>query len=238
MVENIKLFLQSETFLLQLELFLRIIIAVFCGAFVGYERTNRGKEAGIRTHTIVAVASCLMMIISQYGFNDFFENFKTSSIDLKLDPSRVAAQIVTGIGFLGAGMIFIQKNVVTGLTTAAGIWAVAGIGMAIGSGMYFMGIICTGVIVVVQFIMHKSAKFTGSQAESRMSFVIKDDDKELGELLDEIRKSDVEIVEIGYDKRGDNMTEVNILAHHNQNIDKSKLLNIIYENKNITSAKL
>lgn len=151
--------MQNTDFLLETELFIRIILALVCGAVIGYERNNRGKGAGLRTHSIVAIASCLMMIISQYGFNGFFAAFDNPEVKLSLDPARIAAQIVSGIGFLGAGMIFIQKNVVTGLTTAAGIWATAGIGMAIGAGMYFIGIVSTVIIYLVQVLLHAKSKW-------------------------------------------------------------------------------
>jgi len=103
-----------------LEHILRVLIAGLGGAIIGYERSSRQKEAGIRTHFIVAVGSSLMMIISKYGFTDM-GNWNNVS----LDPSRVASQIVSGVGFLGAGTIFMNKQKVKGLTTAAGIWATA-----------------------------------------------------------------------------------------------------------------
>lgn len=128
------------------EYFIRLFIAVVCGFIIGYERKNRNKEAGIRTHVIVTVASCLMMMISKYGFQDLAA--------AKFDGSRIASQIVSGIGFLGAGMIFVHKNSIKGLTTAAGIWATSGIGMAIGAGMYFVGIITTVLVVFLQVFLH------------------------------------------------------------------------------------
>lgn len=120
----------------------RILVAGTCGFAIGYERKNRAKGAGIRTHFIVAASAALMMIISIYGFGGVG------------DPSRMAAQIVSGVGFLGAGMIFVQKQTVTGLTTAAGIWATSGIGMAIGAGMYFVGIFTTVLLILAQLFMH------------------------------------------------------------------------------------
>ena len=122
----------------------RIVLAGICGFAIGYERKNRAKGAGIRTHFIVATSAALMMVISKYGFLDVGGG----------DPARLAAQIVSGVGFLGAGMIFVQKQTVTGLTTAAGIWATSGIGMAIGAGLYMVGIATTVVIVVAQIFLH------------------------------------------------------------------------------------
>lgn len=129
---------------------LRLLISIICGLVIGFERKNRNKEAGIRTHVVVAVASCLIMIISKYGFGDLASD--------RFDGSRIASQIVSGIGFLGAGMIFVHKNSVKGLTTAAGIWATSGIGMAIGAGMYFVGIVTTVLIVILQVFLHVNFK--------------------------------------------------------------------------------
>ena len=117
---------------------LRLFIAGVLGAVVGLDREYRAKEAGYRTHFLVSLGSELIMIVSQYGFQQvILEN------SVSLDPSRVAAQVVSGIGFIGAGTIIIQKQFVRGLTTAAGIWATAGIGLAIGAGMYGIGVAAT-----------------------------------------------------------------------------------------------
>lgn len=137
----------------------RVIIAGICGIVIGYERKSRAKEAGIRTHFIVASAAALMMIISKYGFSDLFKLAAATDGNLKLDPSRVASSIVSGVGFLGAGMIFVQKYTIKGLTTAAGIWATAGIGMAIGAGLYITGTLFTVVIYFAQVILHRDSKF-------------------------------------------------------------------------------
>ncbi len=132
----------------------RIFLACMCGFIVGFERKNRSKEAGIRTHCVVASAAALMMIVSKYAFFDVVQSDLFPGVDIRLDPSRVASTIASGIGFLGAGMIFIHKSTVTGLTTAAGIWATSGIGMAMGAGMYFIAICATVIVVTVQVIFH------------------------------------------------------------------------------------
>ncbi|MBQ6907821.1 MAG: MgtC/SapB family protein [Clostridia bacterium] len=140
----------------QIHYILRIILASFCGLLIGFERKNRAKEAGIRTHCVVACAACLMMIISKYGFEDLNIVGLTAR---GADPSRIASQVVSGVGFLGAGMIFVHKNTIKGLTTAAGIWATSGIGMAIGSGMYFVGVFSTILILVIQITLHMNTNF-------------------------------------------------------------------------------
>lgn len=130
---------------------LRMIIAGCCGFVIGLERKNRSKEAGVRTHAVVACASALMMVISKYGFTDTAANIAGMR---GADGARIAAQVVSGIGFLGAGMIFVHKNTITGLTTAAGVWATAGVGLAIGAGMYVVGICAAFIIVLTQIILH------------------------------------------------------------------------------------
>lgn len=122
---------------------LRLFVAGAMGVLIGLERECRAKEAGYRTHFLVALGSALMMIVSQYGF---MEVLKTDLI--RLDPSRIAAQVVSGIGFIGAGTIILQKQIVRGLTTAAGIWATSGIGLAVGAGMYAVGISATLLVLL------------------------------------------------------------------------------------------
>lgn len=137
--------LENNLIFLNLEFFLKIFLATCMGAIIGFERKNRNKEAGIRTHSIVCLASALIMIVSKYGFFDVKD----------FDAARVAAQVVSGIGFLGAGLIFVKNNTLSGLTTAAGVWATAGIGLAMGAGIYFVAIFGTVMIVIVQVLMHK-----------------------------------------------------------------------------------
>lgn len=143
-----------------LHLLFRMIVACVCGFVIGYERKNRAKDAGIRTHCIVAVASAMMMIVSKYGFNDMIESIEFLNADVRLDPSRMAQGIVTGVGFLGSGLIFHQRGSTQGLTTAAGIWATSGIGMALGAGMYRIGVFTTIIMLVIQYLLHARNRFT------------------------------------------------------------------------------
>lgn len=138
-----------------LEFLIRILVSCACGACIGYERTKRLKEAGIRTHIIVCCAAALTMIISKYGFVDMAVEGVFYPGTHSTDPARLAAQIISGVSFLGAGIIFRNGSSVRGLTTAAGIWATAAIGLAIGAGMYVIGLIGTLIIAVIQIIMHR-----------------------------------------------------------------------------------
>ena len=142
-------FLENISRMTQWEYLLRIMVACLCGGAIGIERTLRQKDAGFRTHVIVALGSALMMIVSKYGF---FDVIGYDSVNL--DASRVAANIITGISFLGAGMIFVRGGTIKGLTTAAGIWSTAAVSMAIGGGMYFIGIASTMLLVLIQIVFH------------------------------------------------------------------------------------
>lgn len=130
----------------QLRLLISLLLAAILGFSIGLERKFRAKEAGIRTHTIVCFGSSLMMLISIYGFGE------------GADPARIAAQIVAGVGFLGAGIIVYRKNEVHGLTTAAGVWTTAGIGMACGGGLWLVAIGATALLIFFQWLFHRNWK--------------------------------------------------------------------------------
>ena len=124
---------------------IRVVVACLCGGLIGLERTKRLKEAGIRTHIIVALGATLIMVVSKYGFSDV----------VGADASRIASNVITGVSFLGAGVIFVRGGSVKGLTTAAGIWATAAIGLALGAGMYTVGVLCTALMILLQIALHK-----------------------------------------------------------------------------------
>ncbi len=159
---------EAGSFIFQeMEFFLRLVVASICGALIGLEREKRLKNAGIRTHIIVAISSALMMIVSKYGFFDVLE-FDSISVD----ASRIAAGVVTAIGFLGAGVIYVRKENTIGLTTAAGLWATVGIGIALGAGMYVLGIASTLLILLIQFILHSHFFKLSIQISASVKIVI------------------------------------------------------------------
>lgn len=127
---------------------IRIGIALLCGAMLGLERERLERAAGLRTHALVAVSSSLVMIVSAYGFADV-----VGVSQVVLDPSRVAAQVVSGIGFLGAGVIIFRKNTISGLTTAASVWSAAAVGLACGGGLFGAAAIVTAAIIAIQILL-------------------------------------------------------------------------------------
>ncbi len=139
---------------------LRLLVALVLGAVVGLERERQERAAGLRTVTMVSLGSCLFTIVGAYGFPN-------------TDPSRVAAQIVTGIGFLGAGTIFLRKDLVRGLTTAATIWTVAAIGMAAGTSQYLVALFTTLLILSVLMVLKPIEKrFFKRPSEALVSVVV------------------------------------------------------------------
>jgi putative Mg2+ transporter-C (MgtC) family protein len=131
------------------ELIFRLALAVLLGSLIGLERERGERAAGLRTHALVCLGSTVFMLVSAYGVASL-GGPNTSSSTIRFDPFRIAAQVVSGIGFLGAGTIFFRREIVRGLTTAAGLWVVAGIGLAVGTGMYVESIAATvGSLVVL-----------------------------------------------------------------------------------------
>ncbi|MCO5267661.1 MAG: MgtC/SapB family protein [Brumimicrobium sp.] len=133
---------------------LRLGLAALLGAIIGLERERKHWAAGLRTHMMVCLGSSLIFIVSSYGFFDVISN-----PSITLDPSRIAAQVVSGIGFLGAGtIIFLRSGLIRGLTTASGLWTVAAIGLAVGAGLYFAAIATTLIAIVILFMLQPIEK--------------------------------------------------------------------------------
>ena len=206
----------------ELFMLLCILLAAFLGFIIGLERKMRLKEAGIRTHTIVCLGAALMMVVSKYGFGP------------EADTARVAAQIVTGIGFLGAGMIVYKQHEVKGLTTAAGIWATAGVGMACGASLYIIAIGATVILVGFQFLFRlKIPPF-----KSKKTFSIKIKFKQENEANKKIKEI------FGVDRfnhliieRCDSCIIYSAMLNTDKEISSSRLNNIICSNDFIYSIE-
>lgn len=161
----------------ELEYLASVLLAVVLGFAIGYERKLRYKEAGIRTHTIVCAGSALIMVVSKYGFGDSAE----------ADAARVAAQIVSGVGFLGAGIIVYRKHEIHGLTTAAGVWATAGVGMAAGAEMYLFATGATVILIAVQCLMHVKCRFFQTKKYYQIKICFVNGGEECGKIKELFR---------------------------------------------------
>ena len=213
-----------------MEFVFRLFVAGVLGALVGLDREYRAKEAGYRTHFLVSLGSALIMIISQHGFDGVLHE-----VGVGLDPSRVASQVVTGIGFIGAGTIILHKQTVRGLTTAAGIWATSGIGLTIGAGMYVLGISATVLTLIGLEVLSLLFKKVGMKSLS-VEFSTNNKD-----TIDSVAKSfnskDFHIVSYQMNEKTDSgLTTyyVSMVVKSKKSNDEGVLLSHLQEYKDIT----
>lgn len=178
---------------------LRVLVAALCGMAVGYERESRLKKAGVRTHTIVSMAAALMAVVSKYGFLDVVVQDSVS-----VDASRVAAGVVTGMGFLGAGIILNRKTNITGITTSAGVWATLGIGMTIGAGMWVLGIGSTIILLGLQCLFHHTMDLIKEKKMARVRLRITDGGTTPEQFVKALKERNVRVISnhisVGRDK--------------------------------------
>ena len=230
-----------ETFFMQnpvLIYFVRILAATFCGAVIGFERTRRSKEAGIRTHCIIACAAALIMILSKYGFTDLFTSEGFLEGTRGADPSRIAAQVITGISFLGAGVIFKNGNTVKGLTTAAGIWAMAAIGMAFGAGMYGVGFIVTFLILAVQLLMHRFSVGNDAYSNSEIRMTILDTPEIRAALKEKQEELGITVVSSRITACGDNTLNMILQVRLKTKIPFSDVVKFMDEHPEVKSLSV
>ncbi len=222
-----------------LDFFLRMIIACICGAAIGFERSRRFKGAGIRTHIIVCCGAALIMIVSKYGFadlgsvaGDLFKGVRGA------DPARLAAQVVSGISFLGAGVIFKNNGAVKGLTTAAGLWVTSGIGLAIGSGLYIIGIFCTVLVALLQVLMHKFKIGADSFNAYQLCFTVADDVKFQSVLKEQIKKWDAQSTDSKIERREDGTIFYDLTLRTTQTLELDDIMDFFDKNADTKSIAL
>ena len=223
----------NDYILVQLEYIVKVLVAGFCGAMIGYERKNKLKEAGIRTHFIVALTSALIIIISKYGFYDI-----VGTPGIGLDPARVAAQVVSGVGFLGAGLIFIRNQSISGLTTAAGMWATAGIGLAIGCGLYLLGIVSSIIILIAQFLLHRSRWWIRLPIAEQLLIKIRNTDDSVTYIEEKLKNDRIDIINMKVNNLDEFFLEVTIYDKLHKGYNKPYLINLFNDNPLIKSLEV
>jgi len=183
----------------EFEIIKRLIFSLILSGIIGWEREKEEKPAGFRTHILVSLGATLFMIVSAYAFPN-------------TDPTRIAAQVVTGIGFIGAGTILRNEHSVKGLTTAASIWAVSGVGMAVGAGLYFPAFFTTLFILAVLILATKLEKvFIGSHRDLILKCKIEDKPGVIGEIGTILGELKVNIKQIGLNSINENIAELNLI---------------------------
>jgi putative Mg2+ transporter-C (MgtC) family protein len=192
------------------------------------------KEAGIRTHFVVAAGAALMMLISKYGFEDM-----TGKSGIALDPSRIAAQVVSGVGFLGAGMIFMQRQTVKGLTTAAGVWLTAGIGMAIGADLYIVGIGTTILILTAQKLLHSKTNWLAAPRTEQLSIRLSNDPDVITYILSFLKEKEISILHFHTEKQKEPSELVlDLTIKLPKNFEMEKILPLIQEVTFVTAVEI
>ena len=205
------------------EIALRLFCAAIFGSMVGWDRQRKEGAAGLRTHMLVCVGAALAMIVSAFGFEDAL-----GRPDVVLDPSRIAAQVISGIGFLGAGTIlFLRQQVVRGLTTAAGLWSVAAVGLAVGGGMYIAGFLATAIILLILAVI-KPLESRMFKSERNRTILLTIDIKQtsLTEIESIVKSKGLELIEVVLNKAGHkDLFHMKITFENNS--DKTGLLSIV-----------
>lgn len=206
---------------------LRIFLAALLGGLIGTERSRRQKEAGIRTHVIVAIGAALVMVVSKYGFADLI----LTGVDA--DPTRIASNIVTGIGFLGAGVIFVKDASIRGLTTAAGLWSTAAVGMAMGAGMYVIGFFVAVLIIVLQFILHSAINRLEGTAINQVQMRVRYSPQVTERLRTQLAEHQMHIEFFRVKKANDNILTCTFAVRMPRETTYDELLFLLDENEDV-----
>lgn len=209
-----------------------MLVAGVCGALIGFERSRRQKDAGIRTHMIVALGAALAMIVSKYGFFDLLQYE-----GLRADASRIASNVITGVGFLGAGVIFVKDVSIKGLTTAAGIWTTASVGLAIGAGMYTVAIGASIIMIVFQLVFHKFFSRLENTV-NEFTVVIADDNDAVKRFRNMLEENKVLIEKCKMTRNPDSTVILDITIKKARTTSMDEILLIAEENEDVISVEI
>ncbi len=216
------------------ELLMRLSTAALLGSLIGLERQRLDKSAGLRTHMLVSVGSALVMIVSTYGFGAVLAPGR-----VVLDPSRVAAQVVSGIGFLGAGAILRKNETVHGLTTAASIWTVAGVGLAAGGGLYLAAASATGLILLILAAIKPLEDRLLGHDRKRILTIIASDRITMAELETCARTNGVDLLGIRLRRvKKSDIRQIEIACTHVNEPDMARLFDAIQSVEGVHQVRL
>ena len=221
-----------------LDFFVRILLACLCGGVIGVERGHRLKEAGVRTHLLVCCAAALMIIISKYGFADLTNAEEFHFLGVRgADPARIAAQVVSGISFLCAGVIFKQGPIIKGLTTAAGLWATAGIGLALGAGMIPLGIFATAIVLVIQIVMHRFPMLNDHYQNNHIEITVADDTGFRTALAKQLNDWHAQVVESSITRNQNGTTAYSMVLKMHSSVTQEDIFAFLEQNSNVCSFR-
>jgi len=214
---------------MELQMLLRLLLATVLGGVVGIERGKGDRPAGLRTHVLVCVGSTLFMLVSIFGFGDTTPVHTTvDDLGVRRDSARIAAQVVSGIGFLGAGTIIHEGLSIKGLTTAASMWMVSAIGLAVGAGMYVVSIGSTLLTLVVLTVLHKWEKHIGLRGKTSTRFIVARVENRVGivtDIMNYLTLNGVKLKSLNVKSNDDNKTlELEMFVKYNPEVDNMEVI--------------
>lgn len=204
---------------------LRILTILLLSGLIGFEREIKNHSAGFRTHILVGIGSCLMMLLSIYGF----EEYRTDDLSIRFDPARIPSYVISGIGFLGAGTIIVYGGTIRGLTTAASIWTVAGLGLIVGIGMYSTAIFATIVILLSLIFLNNFEKVFIHGRGLRMIEIVATRELKLADVISVIESFGVKVEEIEMTKVSPELQRIYIKTEYRDAINQAEIISNIME---------
>lgn len=200
----------------------RILVALVLSGIIGFEREHKNHSAGFRTHILVGIGSCLVMLLSMYGFEGILDKYE-GIVNVRFDPSRIPSYVISGIGFLGAGTIIVYGGTIRGLTTAASIWAVAGLGLVVGVGMYATAIFTTLVILLSLIFLNNFEKRILKGHSSNLIEIVALEELKVHRLLSVIEKYQLFVKNVEIVKVENNVRNIFIKIERNDKLDRVRL---------------
>ncbi|WP_077324074.1 MgtC/SapB family protein [Virgibacillus siamensis] len=219
-----------------LTIMIRVLIALLLSGLIGFERELKKHSAGFRTHILVGVGSCLMMLLSLYGFEAFIDRYD----NIRFDPARIPSYVISGIGFLGAGTIIVNGMTIRGLTTAASIWAVAGLGLVVGAGMYAPAVFTTVVILLSLVFLNNIEKRFSKGRSSDLIEIVAFSDIKIKSVISIFESFQLRIKQVEIEKEDNDLQNIYISIGHDSKFDRMLLFSEISKLehvKNITERQ-
>lgn len=206
----------DENFLL---IIVKVLIALVLSGLIGFERELKNHSAGFRTHILVGVGACLMMVLSLYGFEAYIEKYD----NVRFDPARIPSYVISGIGFLGAGTIMVYGGTIRGLTTAASIWAVAGLGLVVGAGMYAVAVFTTLIILLSLVFLNNFEKLFTKGRNSLVVEIVSSPNLAINKVISVFEESDIRIKQVEVIKVENNLRSIFIKVEPPKGLERIKL---------------
>lgn len=201
----------------------RLLIALVLAGVIGFERELKNHSAGFRTHILVGVGSCLMMLLSLFGFEMFLEEYD----NIRFDPARIPSYVISGIGFLGAGTIIVYGGTIRGLTTAASIWTVAGLGLVVGAGMYAAAVLTTVIILLSLIFLNNFERLFQRGKAPNVIQIVTLPDVQINEVVKVFDKFNIAIKKVEVSKVENNLRNIFIVMETNPELDRISLFDEI-----------